>query len=187
MASRQHPQATVLLSGGLDSVACAHFLQQRGLEVRGLFIDYGQVAVRREAAASAALAEHLAIPLEGCTLSNPVRRGAGELPGRNAMLIFNALFLTQAETDLLALGLHAGVPYFDCSETFVASASRLLLELTDGRVSLLAPFITWTKKDVFDYFRTTGLPLALTYSCESGTDPVCGTCASCRDRKALGC
>jgi 7-cyano-7-deazaguanine synthase len=179
--------ATVLLSGGLDSIACAHFLQRRGLEVRGLFIDYGQAAASREATASTALAECLAIPIEACALSNPHHLSAGELLGRNAMLIFNALFLIQAETDLLALGLHAGVPYFDCSETFVASAGRLLLELTDGRVSLIAPFIAWTKKDVFDYFRTTGLPLALTYSCETGIDPVCGTCASCRDRKALGC
>ncbi len=187
MASRQRVQATVLLSGGLDSTACAHFLQQRGSRLRGLFIDHGQAAAGREAAASAALAERLAIPLETCTLSNSCRLGAGELLGRNAMLIFNALFLIRGATDLLALGLHAGVPYFDCSKAFVESAARLLSELTDGRVSLIAPFIAWTKKDVFDYFLTTGLPLALTYSCESGTDPVCGTCASCRDRKALGC
>jgi 7-cyano-7-deazaguanine synthase len=187
MASRQQAQVTVLLSGGLDSVACAHFLRERGLQLRGLFIDHGQAAARREAAASVALAERLAIPLETCTLSNSHHSGPGELLGRNAMLIFNALFLTKGETDLLALGLHAGVPYFDCSEIFVASAGRLLSELTDGRVSLLAPFIAWTKKDVFNYFLTTGLPLALTYSCESGSDPVCGVCASCRDRKALGC
>ena|SRR5258708_3613513 len=187
MASHQQTQATVLLSGGLDSIACAHFLQQRGLTVRGLFIDHGQVAARREAAASAALAEWLAIPIEGCALSNTHRLGAGELLGRNAMLIFNALFLSQGVSGLLALGIHAGVPYFDCSEAFIVSAGRLVGELTDGRVSLVAPFIAWTKKDVFDYFMTAGLPLALTYSCESGTDPVCGICASCRDRKALGC
>ena len=104
MASRQYTQATILLSGGLDFVACAHFLQQRGLQLRGLFIDHGQAAARREAAASVALAERLAIPLESRALSNPRRLGAGELLGRNAMLIFNALFLTQGETGLLALG-----------------------------------------------------------------------------------
>jgi 7-cyano-7-deazaguanine synthase len=187
MASRQHTHATVLLSGGLDSIACAHFLQRRGFQVRGLFINHGQAAARREGEASAALAERLAIPIEGCALSNAHYLGAGELLGRNAMLIFNALFLTRGAPDLLALGIHAGVPYFDCSEAFVASAGRLVGELTDGHVSLVAPFITWSKRDIFDYFMTTGLPLALTYSCESGTDPVCGTCSSCRDRKALGC
>ena len=187
MASGPHTQATVLLSGGVDSVACAHFLRLRGMEVLGLFIDHGQATASREAAASAALAERLGISFESFTLSNPCHLGAGELLGRNAMLIFNALFLTQGKTDLLALGLHAGVPYFDCSETFVTSAGRVVSELTDGHVSLVAPFFAWTKKDVFEYFLSTGLPLALTYSCEVGSDPVCGVCASCRDRKALGC
>ena len=95
MTTHQDTQATVLLSGGVDSIACAHFLQQRGFPVHGLFIDHGQAAARREAAASAALADRLAIPIEGCTLSHPYRLGAGELLGRNAMLIFNALFLTK--------------------------------------------------------------------------------------------
>jgi 7-cyano-7-deazaguanine synthase len=187
MASGHQTQVTVLLSGGVDSIACAHFLQRRGLIVRGLFIDYGQAAARREAVASAALAEQLAIPLQDCTLLNARRRGAGELLGRNAMLIFSALFLTQGVSDLLALGVHAGLRYFDCSEAFIASADRLVGELTDRRVSLVAPFIAWSKKDVFDYFMSAGLPLALTYSCENGTDPVCGECASCRDRKAMLC
>lgn len=187
MALRHSTLATVLFSGGLDSTACAHFLQTRGLRLRGLFIDHGQAAARHEAASSAALAERLGIPLETCVLSNPCLLTAGELTGRNAMLVFNALFLTQGKADILALGIHAGVPYFDCSEAFFVTAGRLLGELTDGRVSLLAPFITWTKKDVYDYFLTTGLPIALTYSCEAGSDPVCGTCASCRDRRALGC
>src|ERR1700735_1621711 len=100
MPSSQHTQATVLLSGGLDSIACAYFLQQRGLKVRGLFINHGQAAARREAAASAALAERLAIPIESCTLSNAHHLGVGELLGRNAMLIFSALFLTQGVSDL---------------------------------------------------------------------------------------
>ena len=187
MLLRQQTRATVLLSGGIDSASCAHLLQHSGAEVRALFVDHGQAAAGREAVASAAVAEHLAIPLETCRVSNPRRLGAGELLGRNPMLLFNALFLTQGLTDFIALGLHAGVPYYDCSEAFASSAKRMLGELTDGRVSLVVPFISWTKREVFDYFLTTGLPLASTYSCESGSDPACGICASCRDRKALGC
>lgn len=187
MPLREPAQALVLLSGGLDSIACAHFLRRSSFSVRGIFIDHGQAAARREKAACAALAAHLQIPCEVCTLSNPRRLGTGELIGRNSMLIFSALFLSQFDADLVAIGIHSGVPYFDCSEVFVASAGRLLSEMTDGRVSLIAPFMTWTKKDVFDYFVSAELPLELTYSCENGSDPVCGTCASCRDRKALGC
>ena len=85
----------------------------------GCLLTTARPRLAAKAAASAALAERLAIPLETCTLSNSCRLGAGELLGRNAMLIFNALFLIRGATDLLALGLHAGVPYFDCSKAFV--------------------------------------------------------------------
>jgi 7-cyano-7-deazaguanine synthase len=155
--------------------------------VRGLFVNHGQAAAHQEEVASAALAKLLSIPVEVIILKGAGQFGAGELVGRNAMLIFNALFLTKGLSDVLALGLHAGTPYYDCSRAFVAATERLVAELTDARVTLLTPFIEWSKKDVFDYFIATGLPIELTYSCESGTDPVCGTCASCFDRKALGC
>ena len=157
------------------------------MQVRGLFIDHGQAAARREAAASAAMANELAIPIEFSTLLHGYRFDAGELIGRNAMLIFNALFLSQGLPRVLALGIHAGTRYFDCSEAFLASTARLVREMTDGRVSLVAPFIAWSKKEISDYFAAAGLPVGLTYSCESGSDPVCGVCASCHDRKALGC
>ena len=153
--------------------------------MRGLFIDHGQAAARSEAFALAALAPHLGIEVDRFQLSGPESLGAGELVGRNAMLIFSSLFLTRARPGLIAIGLHAGTPYFDCSDAFFASASKLVADHTDGRVSLIAPFLDWSKKDVFDYFRDANLPVDLTYSCEAGTDPVCGSCASCRDRRAL--
>src|SRR5258708_2335081 len=163
MASHQQTQATVLLSGGLDSIACAHFLQQRGLTVRGLFIDHGQVAARREAAASAALAEWLAIPIEGCALSNTHRLGAGELLGRNAMLIFNALFLSQGVSGLLALGIHAGVPYFDCSEAFIVSAGGGGGGPAGGRGVFGSPLLALSRKKVFHFFLKVRLPVSLAF------------------------
>ena len=60
-------------------------------------------------------------------------------------------------------------------------------EHTDGKVVFVAPFLTWSKSEVYEYFLTTGIDVSVTYSCEAGTIPVCGRCASCRDRKALGC
>jgi 7-cyano-7-deazaguanine synthase len=175
------------MSGGLDSLACAHFLNNHGVRVHGLFIDYGQAAAQREAAASAALANFLSIPLDRCTVSSECSFGAGELVGRNAMLIFSAVFLTRAESNLLALGVHAGTSYYDCSPAFFDVATRLVGEITDGKTSLIAPFLGWTKQDIFRYSRDAGLPIALSYSCENGTEPVCGRCASCLDREALKC
>lgn len=173
------------MSGGVDSTACIHFLQRNGERPRGIFIDHGQAAARREAQAIAALARQLGIEVDTFRLSGVPSLGAGELIGRNAMLIFSALFLTRGRPGLLAIGLHAGTPYFDCSAAFLSQTARLVSENTDGCVSLIAPFIEWSKKDVFDYFKREHLPIHLTYSCEAGTDPVCGHCASCRDRLAL--
>jgi 7-cyano-7-deazaguanine synthase len=177
--------ATVLVSGGIDSTACVRFLQQQGTEVQGVFVDYGQAAAKREAAAIAALGPRLGIRTETLRVTGAKKFGAGELAGRNAMLIFSALFVTRAHPALLAIGIHAGTPYFDCSGAFLNSAARLVSEQADGKVSLIAPFVEWSKKDVFDFFLSQRLPLDLTYSCENGADPPCGTCASCRDRRAL--
>jgi 7-cyano-7-deazaguanine synthase len=179
--------ATVLMSGGIDSAACAHFLGSRGMSVDALFIDHGQAAVEREAKAVLALASHLGISVRKARLIGPRSFGTGELTGRNAFLIFTALLLNGGRPGLLGLGLHAGTPYYDCSEAFVAATSQLVAEQTDGRVWIVAPFVTWTKKDVYEYYVSAGLPIHATYSCEAGTEPTCGVCASCRDRRALGC
>jgi 7-cyano-7-deazaguanine synthase len=185
-----HPSqvaATVLMSGGIDSTACAHFLLGQGIAATGLFIDHGQAAAVCEARAVDAIASRFGIQVDQYFLggSQGSVLGAGELVGRNAMLIFTALFLTRARPGLLAIGVHAGTPYFDCSRSFVDTAARLVADHTDGRVRLVAPFIEWSKKDIFDYSKGEALPIELTYSCEAGTEPVCGLCASCLDRQAL--
>src|SRR6266446_1813301 len=143
--SRSLTTATVLMSGGIDSAACAHHLQSQGLTVGGLFINYGQAAAKKEAQASSVMADHLGVSLHMVSLTGSQSFGPGEMIGRNAFLIFTALLVTGGRSGLLGLGLHAGTPYYDCSEVFVAAARKLVAEHTDGRVSVMAPFVTWTK------------------------------------------
>lgn len=180
-------KATVLLSGGIDSAALAHTLKTQGYDVVGLFIDYGQAARVAESTAVEALAEPLGIEVRTIKVSEPTGFGAGELIGRNAFLILTAIFLGCVHHGLIAIGIHAGTPYFDCTPAFVDQMKRLVEEHTDGRLTLVAPFVDWHKPQIVSYFRDAGLPIAPTYSCESGTIPPCGTCASCRDREALAC
>lgn len=177
--------ATVLLSGGVDSVACMKFLQTQGFEVRALFIDYGQPAATLELRAATALANHHLCPLRIVRVKSDSNFRSGELLGRNAFLIFTALFFLDRAAGVLALGLHSGTDYYDCSEAFFNLANRMVTEHTDGALSLVAPFLTWTKKDIFRYFCESGLLLSETYSCESGDPAGCGRCLSCRDRKGL--
>jgi len=181
------PSACVLMSGGIDSAACAHFLLANGIAVSAVFIDYGQAASAFEREAALSLAAYLKIPLKQLIVQGGPIFGPGELVGRNGFLISAALFLTKGEPSLIAMGLHAGTPYVDCSEVFAKSMSRIIAEQTDGQVALSTPFISWNKRDVFEYFVSNNLPLDLTYSCEIGAKPPCNTCASCHDRRALGC
>lgn len=179
--------AMVLTSGGLDSAACAHFLKDQGSRVRCLFIDYGQAAAIPERKAATAVASSLRVPISIRELVGGSRFPPGELRARNAFLITAALFLGQLSSGLLAIGIHAGTPYYDCSAGFVDLMTRLTTEHTDGAVRLVVPFLNWRKREVFDYFVGAGLQADLTYSCEAGTEPACGKCASCLDRRALGC
>ena len=179
--------ATVLLSGGIDSAACMRFLQAKGYAVRALFVDYGQTAANCEHQAAEALAKKHRCPFEFVKLGSSLPFGTGELVGRNAFLIFSALFVLRGAPGLLVIGLHSGTTYYDCSESFIDLADRLVREHTDGRVQVVAPFASWTKKDVFRYFVECGLSLAETYSCEAGVLNGCGECLSCLDRQVLTC
>ena len=178
----------MLLSGGIDSFACAHLLRRNDFVISSVFIDFGQGAARQECAATARISELLGIERTVIRIHSEKREAfaAGEIPARNLALVSAATLFTGGPR-LIALGIHAGTEYFDCSPAFIKEADRLVSECTNGAVSIVAPFLLWTKRDIVAYAQSEGLDLAVTYSCERGTDPPCGTCLSCKDRKALKC
>lgn len=179
--------ATVLLSGGIDSAACVHFLQGHGHDVVGVFVDFGQAAAQQERQYAHLISDYFLTPLRIIQASTQETFGIGELAGRNAFLMFSAILLGGCREGPLAIGIHAGTPYFDCSSAFLARINPLILECSDGRVSVLAPFVDWSKDDVYSYFVNARIPLERTYSCEAGVVPPCKECASCKDRARLEC
>lgn len=179
--------ATVLLSGGIDSAACARFLKDEGHAVSCVFIDYGQAAAQPERRSAASIATFMQSPLSAISVTAGHHFGAGEIPGRNAFLVLAAMTLCEVKSGVLALGIHAGTPYYDCSPAFLILIDRIVAEYTDGLTRVVAPFISWTKRETFDYYSRTGFPVDISYSCEAGTVPPCGSCASCLDRRMLGC
>jgi len=178
-------RATVLMSGGIDSAACVRFLKKQSFDVEGIFVDYGQAARVREAEACTAVATYFGIEVHSFSVGGSAPSGAGEIVGRNSLLIGVALFATGGRTGLVSLGIHAGTPYYDCSRSFIHATARLVAEQTDGRVALYTPFADWSKADVYEFFLAERLPLGLTYSCEAGGSGPCGRCASCLDRLML--
>jgi 7-cyano-7-deazaguanine synthase len=178
-------KAIVLFSGGIDSTACTHFLLRQGFLVRAVFVDYSQAAAEHEELAVKKLARALSIEVTRLRIQGLHTSGKGELTGRNSLLFSAALFVSQGRGCVIASGIHAGTSYYDCSKQFLEAMDRLTKAQTDGRVSLFSPFAAWTKRDIFDYTTANNVPITLTYSCESGTMPTCGRCASCRDRAKL--
>lgn len=178
--------ATVLLSGGIDSALCAHMLLNEGHTVQGLFVDYGQRVAARERVAASAVAAGLGIELQLMRLEGGAARGSGELRGRNALLLSVAVFEMPGRDGIVACGIHAGTPYYDCSPAFADTMGRLIAEQSDGRLQLSCPLLLMSKKEVYEAFLEAGLPLDITYSCEAA-EVACGGCASCLDRQALGC
>ncbi len=108
----------VLLSGGIDSFCCAHFLKRVGHQVSAMFIDYGHAAASVEAGAAERLAGFLSIPFTAVRICSTFKPGAGEIVGRNLMLVSTALFAATQSVSVLAIGIHAGTDYYDCSGTF---------------------------------------------------------------------
>lgn len=177
--------ALVLLSGGIDSMACAHFLLRQDFAVGALHIDYGQLARRFEAQAASSVAANLNIPVSVVSLHLPLIHTIGEVRGRNGLFAMAALAASEQKTSVIATGIHSGTTYYDCSPPFVERMDAVIQEYTSGHTRYFCPFLNWSKSDIYDYCVQHRLNIQLTYSCESGTDPVCGICASCRDRRLV--
>ncbi|MCG8557395.1 MAG: 7-cyano-7-deazaguanine synthase [Proteobacteria bacterium] len=177
--------AVVLLSGGLDSAACLHLLRSQGTNTLALHISHGQPSEEFEAAAARRVADHYGVSLDTLAVAGGSGFEAGEISGRNAFFALAALMYRPFEAGVIAIGIHGGTPYKDCSSTFVEGAQRMFDLYTDGRVRLAAPFLEWSKAQVLDYCRTAEVPVDATYSCEHGTNPVCGNCLSCKDRQVM--
>jgi 7-cyano-7-deazaguanine synthase len=184
-AGKSKPTALVLLSGGLDSAACIAFYRAQAFELDAIFFDYGQPALAQERKASRNVAAHFDVGLQEIKLHGPLRIGVGEVRGRNAVFMLTALMEHPIAQGLIAIGIHAGPPYYDCTPGFLTGVQVLFDGYANGRIKAVAPFLEMNKIEVWRYGQNARLPMEITYSCERGGKQPCGRCASCRDRRKL--
>ena len=173
----------ILASGGIDSSTLLWLSTQQGLAPTALFIDYGQPAAEAEAEAVARICGSLQAPWRVIRYKG-ARLGAGEIRGRNAYLLHTALLEFPACSGVVALGIHAGTGYADCSPEFMEVMQSSYQFHTRGAITTVAPFLNWTKQDVYRLATKLNVPLALTHSCEADNRH-CGRCRSCLDRRQL--
>ena len=187
MSTLVAPKVLILASGGIDSSLCIHRQKSEGASIRCLHVDFGQVAAKEEWAALQRVAEFFKVSCIQITVRSSQVFIPGEVEGRNAFLVLAALTFRHPSERLICLGIHSGTPYYDCSPGFLASVDRLVAEHTNSLVRVIAPLLLLQKPDIVAEFRSNGLPLRLTYSCQNGLAVPCGECLSCKDRSALGC
>ena len=175
----------ILLSGGIDSAACVQFYVDLERTITCLFVDYGQRSAEPERQSATAVSSHYRVPLEQLTVSGPRTFAEGEVPARNGLLLVSALMHFPARTGTIAIGLHSGTAYYDCTPSFLSNVNEMFAGYTDGRVRCEAPFLDWDKAAIWEYCHKTNVPVEITYSCERGDAPPCGRCLSCLDRRSL--
>lgn len=111
------------------------------------------------------------------------------VPFRNGLFLSSAASIALSkDCSVIYYGAHsddaAGNAYPDCSDAF-NEAMKSAIELGSGnQLTIEAPFVKWTKKDVVREGLRLHVPYALTWSCYEGGDKPCGKCGTCLDRAA---
>lgn len=207
-------KAVVLLSGGLDSATTLAMACDKGFACYALSIDYGQrhqseLAAARKVGQSMGIKMHrtisidlsalggsaltdrsIAVPTEGTTTGIPVTY----VPARNTVML--SLALAWAEvlgSHDIFIGVNAidysGYP--DCRPDYIEAFERMSNLATKtaregNKLTLHAPLLNLSKKEIISLGKELGVDYALTVSCyqadESGS--ACGLCDACRIRKA---
>ena len=173
----------ILASGGVDSSTLLWLSAKHGLNPVALFVDFGQPAAEAENNALASICEGLNVPWR-CVQYVGSRFEAGEIRGRNAFLLQVGLLEFPSGSGIVALGIHAGTDYADCSPEFMQIMRQSYRLQTGGTIVAVAPFIDWTKRDVYHLAIELDVPIDKTHSCESSSVP-CRQCNSCVDRHLL--
>ena len=174
----------VLTSGGLDSTACLGYYLHRKHPVTALFVDYQHPARLMEGRAVRSICAWFGVELQCVQLAGE------EIPtnvvrGRNGLLLSVGLMMAPFAVGLVGIGLHTGTSYTDCSPLFLRAAQSTYDVYSQGRLRIDAPFLAWSKRDIYDFATSHGIPTTLTYSCLRGAQEPCGICESCRDIEAI--
>lgn len=179
-------EVLVLLSGGIDSTACVNFYSEFGRPQCGLFIDYGQPAAKKELQSAQSISDYYSIPLITAKFGGPKKIKSGFILGRNCFLISTAMLEAPISISVIAIGIHSGTAYEDCSEYFLSEMQKIV-DMYSGhqKINLSAPFLNFNKSEIFSYCLDRKVPIELTYSCEKSSVKPCKKCLSCKDREIL--
>ncbi|MCI5210756.1 MAG: 7-cyano-7-deazaguanine synthase [Candidatus Electrothrix sp. ATG2] len=183
-----------LASGGLDSSLITMLSVEEGVDVYPLFIDYGQLAAKKEWEACLVVHDKLCFPkpsymdlsgfgkliVSGLTFSGKDIKEEAFTPGRNLLFLLAASsYAVQMGANAVTIGLLSEeLSLFpDQTGVFLEKAEEAIEEAMGQNISVVAPLIEFKKADVIALAKEKGL--IGTYSCHAGTEVPCGECISC--------
>jgi 7-cyano-7-deazaguanine synthase len=184
-----------LASGGVDSSVMMLLLKKEGHDLLPLFIDYGQLAKKKEWEACQRICQYLdlkpcrmdisgfgmTIP-SGITFGNLDIEKDAFLPTRNLLfLTLGASYGYIKSAYTIAIGLLSGPIFPDQTFEFVQIAQKSISMALGTDIRILAPLISLNKVDTLGLAHKYRLPLDLTYYCHSGDEEPCGRCISCKE------
>ena len=173
----------LLLSGGVDSTALIQYYKDQGANISAYFINYNQDSIESENISVEKIVKYFNIPLRKISLGYKIKKNNFEYTMRNSLFINIVASTIEEDVDIIAMGIHNGTDYYDCSKKFISTMQDILDGYFKGKVNIDVPFIDWYKNDIFRYARTKDIPIEMTYSCEKQSFTPCGNCPSCIDRK----
>lgn len=195
------------LSGGMDSSTLLAWLLDQGYEVEAVSFSYGSKHNQYERQCAIDFAAHYGIVLHHIDLtdimagfkSNLLKTGgdipeghytdasmsATVVPGRNIIFLSCLTGLAWSrDASHIAIGIHSGdhAIYPDCRPEFYDSMNKAIKAGTDGRVDIIAPFLTWDKTRILEWGIPHKVPYELTRTCYKDQPLSCGACGSCVER-----
>lgn len=202
--------AVAIISGGMDSVTLLHYLVKReNLKVSPITFLYGQkhskeVAFAQKQALSLGCSDHLVLDLEllkplfamSALVSSDLNipdikdvmgdpQPATYVPNRN--MLFLALAVAYAETSN-ATDIYYGAQkhdiygYWDTTPEFLERLNQVYQLNRKSPISILAPFVNYSKTDVLKLGLELGVDFSDTWSCYKGDELACGSCPTCAER-----
>lgn len=196
----------IVVSGGMDSITMLYEYKDR--IAQAVSFHYGSNHNDKELAFAKMHCErlgipHLIIPLSfiGQYFESSLLQGADAIPEgnyddenmkstvvpfRNGIMLSIAAGIAESEElQYVLMANHSGdhFIYPDCRPEFVEAMGRAICAGTTNGVQLLAPYTSWTKRQIALRGKELGVDFTHTYSCYKGGEKHCGKCGTCVERK----
>lgn len=197
----------IIMSGGMDSVTLLHDYKER-IAVAVTF-DYHSRHAEHEIECARWQCEQLGIRhlvievdfMEQYFKSSLLKNGFEEIPEghyaadnmkstvvpfRNGIMLSIAAGIAESEElQYVLMANHSGdhFIYPDCRPEFVEAMGQAICLGTTNNVKLLAPYTSWTKRQIALRGQELSVDYSHTYSCYKGGDKHCGKCGTCVERK----